>query len=71
VASIILKWKFGTTKSLPRAGWPEKLSNQGIRALVKNPMVSLTKYSKTMRNKTLWSDETKIELFGLNTKRQV
>ena len=24
-----------------------------------------------MRNKTLWSDETKIELFGLNAKRQV
>ena len=22
-----------------------------------------------MRNKILWSDETKIELFGLNTKR--
>ena len=25
----------------------------------------------TMRNKILWSDETKIELFGLNAKRQV
>ena len=24
-----------------------------------------------MRNKILWSDETKIELFGLNTKRHV
>ena len=24
-----------------------------------------------MRNKILWSDETKIELFGLNAKRQV
>ncbi|CDQ86789.1 unnamed protein product [Oncorhynchus mykiss] len=24
-----------------------------------------------MRNKTLWSDETKIELFGLNAKRHV
>uniref|UniRef100_A0AAZ3Q8F0 Transposase n=1 Tax=Oncorhynchus tshawytscha TaxID=74940 RepID=A0AAZ3Q8F0_ONCTS len=24
---------------------------------------------KTMRNKILWSDETKIELFGLNVKR--
>jgi transposase len=48
VASIILNWKrFGTTKTLPRAGHPAKLSNSGRRALVrkvtKNPMVSLTK----------------------------
>uniref|UniRef100_A0AAZ3RHD3 Uncharacterized protein n=1 Tax=Oncorhynchus tshawytscha TaxID=74940 RepID=A0AAZ3RHD3_ONCTS len=44
--SIILKWKkFGTTKTLPTAGHPTKLSNQGRRALVtsltKNPMVTL------------------------------
>ena len=43
VASI-LKWKkFGTTKTLPRAGSPTKLSNRGRRVLVrevaKNPMV--------------------------------
>ena len=47
VASIILKWKtFGTTKTLPRAGRPTKLSNRGRRALIrevtKNPMVTLT-----------------------------
>ena len=47
VASIILKWKkFGTTKTLPRAGHPAKLTNQGRRALfrevTKNPMVTLT-----------------------------
>ena len=47
VASIILKWKkFGTTKTLPRAGCSAKLSNRGRRALVrevtKNPMVTLT-----------------------------
>jgi transposase len=47
VASIILKWrKFGTTKTLPRAGHPTKLSNQGRRVLVKevtkNPMITLT-----------------------------
>ena len=29
------------------------------------------KYSQTMRNKILWSDETKIELFGLNAKCHV
>ena len=47
VTSIIIKWKkFGTTKTLPRAGHPVKLSNQGRRALArevtKNPMVTLT-----------------------------
>jgi hypothetical protein len=45
--SIILKWKkFGTTKTLSRAGRPDKLSNPGRRTLVtevtKNPMVMLT-----------------------------
>ena len=47
MASIILKWtKFGTPKSLHRAGHLAKLRNQGRRALVrevtKNPMVNLT-----------------------------
>ena len=47
VASIILKWKkFGTTKTIHRAGCPAKLTNRGRRALVrevtKNPMVTLT-----------------------------
>jgi hypothetical protein len=45
VVSIILKWKkFGTTKTLPKAGRPDKLSNRGRRALIrevsKNPMVT-------------------------------
>ena len=29
------------------------------------------KDSQNMRNKFLWSDETKIELFGLNAKRHL
>ncbi|KAG2470164.1 TC1A transposase, partial [Polypterus senegalus] len=29
------------------------------------------KDSQTMRNKNLWSDETKIELFGVNARRHV
>ncbi len=46
VASIILKWeKFGTTRTLPRAGRPAKLSNWWRRALsrlvTKNLMVTL------------------------------
>uniref|UniRef100_A0AAR2JP33 Transposase Tc1-like domain-containing protein n=4 Tax=Pygocentrus nattereri TaxID=42514 RepID=A0AAR2JP33_PYGNA len=130
VASIIRKWKkFGTTRTLPRAGRPSKLSDRGRRALVrevtKNPMITLSelqrssvergepcrrttisaaihqsglygrvarrkpllskrhkaarlefakrhlKDSQTMRNKILWSDETKIELFGVNARRHV
>ena len=31
----------------------------------------LLKDSQTMRNKILWSDETKIELFGLNAKLHI
>ncbi|KAG2468546.1 TC1A transposase, partial [Polypterus senegalus] len=130
VASIIRKWKkFETTRTLPRAGWPSKLSDRGRRALVrevtKNLMVTLSelqrssvergessrrttisaaihqsglydrvarrtpllskrhiaarpefakrhlKDSQTMRNKILWSDETKIEFFGVNARRHV
>ena len=29
------------------------------------------KYSQTMRNNVLWSDETKMNLFGLNVKRHI
>ena len=47
VAAAILKWKkFVSTKTLPRAGRPAKLSNRGRRALVRevtmNLMVTLT-----------------------------
>jgi hypothetical protein len=46
VASIILKWKFRTTKTLPRADHAAKLTNRGKRPLVrevsKNMMVTLT-----------------------------
>ncbi|KAK3547124.1 hypothetical protein QTP86_013057 [Hemibagrus guttatus] len=46
VASIIRKWKkFGTTRTLPRAGRPAKPSDRGRRTLVtevtENPMVTL------------------------------
>ncbi|KAG2464974.1 TCB1 transposase, partial [Polypterus senegalus] len=127
VPSIIRKWKkFKTTRTLPTAGRPSRLSDRGRRALVrevtKNPMVTLSelqrssvergepsrrttisaaihqsglysrvarrkpllskkhmaaclefakrhlKDSQTMRNKILWSDETKI---GVNARRHV
>ena len=44
------------------AKWKPLLSKRHMTAL---------KDSQTMRNKILWSDETKIELFGLNAKCQV
>ena len=52
MASIILKWKnLGTTKTLPRAERPAKLSNPGRRDLVrevtKNPMVTLTEFQSS------------------------
>ena len=130
VASINRKWKkFGTTRTLPRAGRLSKLSDRGRRAFVrevtKNLMVTLSELqcssvergepsrrttisaaihqsglyarvarrkpllskrllaahlefakihltdSQTMRNKILWSDETKNELFGMNARRHV
>ncbi|KAI3370451.1 hypothetical protein L3Q82_025216, partial [Scortum barcoo] len=52
VASIIHKWKkFRTTRTLPRAGRPSKLSDRGKRALVrevtKNLMVTLSELQRT------------------------
>ncbi|KAG2456454.1 TCB1 transposase, partial [Polypterus senegalus] len=52
VASIIRKWKkLETTKTLPRAGRPPKLSDRGRRALVrevtKNPMVTLSELQRS------------------------
>ncbi len=51
VASIILKWKtFGTTRTLPRAGRPDKLSYRGRRALVrevkKNPKITVAELQR-------------------------
>jgi hypothetical protein len=51
---------------------------EGSQCSVKRHMTARLEFTKkhlkdsqTMRNKILWSDETKIELFGLNAKRQV
>ena len=60
VTSIFLKWKkFGTTKTLARAGRPAKLSNRGRRALVrevtKNPMVYLTELQSSSVPTIIWT----------------
>ncbi len=54
VASIILKWKtFGTTRTLPRAGRPAKLSYRWKRALVrevkKNPKITVAELQRCIR----------------------
>ncbi len=54
VASILLKWKtFGTTRTLPRAGRPAKLSYRGRRALVrevkKNPKITVAELQRCIR----------------------
>uniref|UniRef100_A0A9J8AUZ8 Transposase n=1 Tax=Cyprinus carpio carpio TaxID=630221 RepID=A0A9J8AUZ8_CYPCA len=54
VASIILKWKmFGTTRTLPRAGRPAKLSYRGRRALMrevkKNPKITVAELQRCSR----------------------
>ncbi len=53
-ASIILKWKtFGTTRTLPRAGRPAKLSYRVRRALVrevkKNPKITVAELTRCIR----------------------
>jgi hypothetical protein len=54
VASIILKSKFGTTKTLTRAGHPAMLSNQGRRVLVreatKNLMITLAELPSSYKD---------------------
>ena len=46
------------------------LSKRHMTALLEYAKRHLTN-SQTIRNKILWSDETKTELFGLNTKHHV
>ena len=52
--------------------WPDRShsSEKGPTARLEFAKRHL-KDSETMRNNILWSDETKIELFGLNVKRHV
>ena len=49
------------------AKWKPLLSKRHMTILLEFDNRHL-KDSQTMRNKNLWTDETKIELFGLNAK---
>uniref|UniRef100_A0A9J7XP94 Transposase Tc1-like domain-containing protein n=1 Tax=Cyprinus carpio carpio TaxID=630221 RepID=A0A9J7XP94_CYPCA len=56
VAFIILKWKtFGTTRTLPRAGRPAKLSYRGRRALVREVSKDPRTTAKTLVNDSVKS----------------
>uniref|UniRef100_A0AAY5L2M0 Tc1-like transposase DDE domain-containing protein n=1 Tax=Esox lucius TaxID=8010 RepID=A0AAY5L2M0_ESOLU len=64
VKTVIIKWrKYSTTGILPRTGHPSKMNEKTRRKLVKCP--------KSMWENVLWSDETKVELFGHISKRYV
>src|SRR4029434_9171588 len=52
------------------ARWKPLLSARHIKARIEFAKKHMED-SQTMRNKILWSDETKIELFGVNSKRYV
>jgi hypothetical protein len=49
-----LKWKkFGTTKTLPTAGYPAKLSNRGRRALVGEVAMNLMVTLRELQSSSL------------------
>ena len=77
MASIILKWKkFGTTKTLPRAGLLAKLSNRRVlvREVNKNPMVELQSASVEMgepsRRTTISAALHQSDLYGRVARRK-
>ena len=82
LASIILKWKtLGTTRTLPRAGRPAKLSNRGRRASVRevstNLMVTLVELQRscvemgeTSRRTTFHATHYGSGLYGRLARRQ-
>ena len=52
------------------ARWNPLLSKRHMTARLEFANRNL-RYTQFMRNKILWSNETKIELFGLNAKRHI
>ncbi|KAF2344343.1 Homeobox domain-like [Trinorchestia longiramus] len=81
VGTIIRQWKCrNTTLSKPRTGHPRKINDHAARKLVrtKRHVKARLKYANdhlnkpaTFWNSVLWSDETKIELFGRNSTNHV
>ncbi|KAI2666432.1 Transposable element Tcb1 transposase [Labeo rohita] len=82
VASIILKWKtFGTTRTLPRAGRPAKLSYWGrrgkealVREVKKNPKITVAelqeKIGESCRKSTITAALHQSGLYGRVARRK-
>jgi hypothetical protein len=68
VASIILKWmKFGTTETLPRVGHPDKLSNRGRRALVREVTNGYSDRGPLWRRENLTEGQPSLQHFTNQT----
>ncbi|KAK3513647.1 hypothetical protein QTP70_028814 [Hemibagrus guttatus] len=77
VGAIIRKWKtYKTTDNLPRSGAPRKISPGGVKIITRTYMSGkfarehLDDPEEDWEN-VIWSDETKIELFGKNSTCRV
>ncbi|CAJ0941215.1 unnamed protein product [Ranitomeya imitator] len=81
VGAIIRKWKtYKTTDNLPRSGAPRKIPPRGVRMITRTPVHvrARLKFAREHLDdpeefweNVLWSDETKLELFGRNTTCRV
>ncbi|KAI4888571.1 hypothetical protein NFI96_004231 [Prochilodus magdalenae] len=81
VGAIIRKWKtYKTTTNLPRSGAPRKISARGVKMITRTPVhiQARLKFAREHLDvpeeyweNVIWSDETKVELFGKNTTRRV
>ncbi|KAI4874251.1 hypothetical protein NFI96_028427 [Prochilodus magdalenae] len=68
VGAIIRKWKtYKTTTNLPRSGAPRKISARGVKMITRTRAFGCSRRVLGV----IWSDETKVELFGKNTTRCV
>jgi hypothetical protein len=65
------RWEIGESGLYGRMTRRKPLLSKKAHGSTLGVCQKASKDSQTMRNKILWSDETKIELFGLNAKRHV
>ncbi|KAK3549115.1 hypothetical protein QTP70_032577, partial [Hemibagrus guttatus] len=76
VGAIIRKWKtYKTTDNLPPSGAPRKISPHGVKMITRTPVHVRARLKLAREHlddpeedweNVIWSDETKIELFGKN-----
>ncbi|KAK3543668.1 hypothetical protein QTP70_026249 [Hemibagrus guttatus] len=81
VGAIIRKWKtYKTTDNLPRSGAPRKISPREVKMITRTPVHVRARLRFAREHlddpeedweNVIWSDETKIELFGKNSTCRV